>query len=564
MSAGFFSRSPMGRCLWTFRREFAWVAVFSIFANLLALTPTLYMLQVFDRVMISGSELTLLALTLLAVFFFLVMGFAEWIRSRLLVRAGARFDETINSLVFRASFVRSLGQRSRNPQQAFVDLTAVRQFLTGQGVFAVMDMPWTIVYVAVLFLMHPWLGWSAVIFMIPMTVLAWLAYRLTAEPARRAQDGARDTNAFVFAKMRNAETVEALGMVGNLRRMWLGLYERQLQLHGSAFESSQRITALTKFVQYTQQSLILAVGALLAMEGKIGVGAMIASNALIASALRPFGTLVMTWKGFLEARYAYGRLEHLLQSNEASDSSAPQMAALRGQITLRQLSARATGRELPILDQLDAEFRAGEVVAIVGPSGAGKSTLARCLLGIWPTTTGEVLLDGRPIRDWPRDTLGPQVGYLPQDIEIFDGTIAENIARYGDPDPDQVIVAATRTGIHDMVLRLPKGYDTPMGEAGALLSAGQRQRVGLARAIYGEPELIVLDEPNASLDDAGEAALIKTVRELRARGRTVFMIVHQRHILAAADRVVVLEAGRIKTIAPVVVQRAQPHLEKQP
>jgi ATP-binding cassette subfamily C exporter for protease/lipase len=563
MKPGFFSRSPMGRCLWTFRREFAWVAVFSLFANLMALTPTLYMLQVFDRVMISGNELTLLALTLLAVFFFLVMGFAEWLRSRLLVRAGARFDEAINTLVFRASFVHSLAQRSRNPQLAFADLTAVRQFLTGQGVFAVMDLPWTAVYVAILFLMHPWLGWAAMIFMVPMSVLAWLAYRVTAEPARRAQDAARDTNAFVFAKLRNAETVEALGMVGHLRRLWLGLYERQLSVHGDAMERSQRITALTKFVQYTQQSLILAVGALLVMEGKIGVGAMIASNALITNALRPFGTLVSTWKGFAEARHAYGRLESLLQSQEDAEAAAPITGAIRGQITLRRLSATAPGREKPILDQLDAEFSAGEVVAIVGPSGAGKSTLARCLLGIWPHTSGEVLLDGRPLRDMARDSLGPQVGYLPQDIEIFDGTIAENIARYGAPEPDHVIAAATRTGIHDMVLRLPKGYDTPMGEAGALLSAGQRQRVGLARAIYGEPELIVLDEPNASLDDAGEAALVKAVRELRARGRTVFMIVHQRHILAAADRVVVMEAGRIKTIAPVVVQRAQPQLEKQ-
>lgn len=563
MKLAFFERSALGRCLWTFKREFAWVAVFSLFSNLLALTPTLYMLQVFDRVMISGSELTLLALTAIAVFFFAVMGFAEWLRSRLLVRAGARFDEAINAQVFRASFVRSLGQRVRNPQQAFADLTSLRQFLTGQGVFAAMDLPWTLVYLGVLFLMHPWLGWAALLFMLPMMALAWLAHRATASTARHAQDAARDTNSFLFAKMRNAETVEALGMLGNFRSLWLALHERQLFAHADTYERSQRIAAITKFVQYVQQSLILALGALLAMQGKIGVGAMIASNALIGNALRPFSTLVGTWKGFVEARQAYGRLEELLLGKGDESSATLSTEAIQGQISLRGFSATAPGRPTPILDALELDFKRGEVVAIIGPSGAGKSTLARCILGIWPHVAGEMLLDGRPIGEWSRAAIGPQLGYLPQDIEILDGSIAENIARYGEPDPDKVIAAATRTGIHDMVLRLPKGYDTPMGEAGALLSAGQRQRVGLARAIYGEPQLIVLDEPNANLDDAGEAALIKTVRELRAQGRTVFMIVHQRHILVAADRVLVLEAGRIKTLAPVVIQRAPTSLETQ-
>ena len=562
MRPAIFERSALGRCLWTFRREFVWVAVFSLFVNMLALTPTLYMLQVFDRVMVTGGELTLAALTVITVFLFLVMGFAEWLRSRLLVRAGARFDEAINTLVFNASFERSLLQRSRNPHQSFSDLTAVRQFLTGQGVFAAMDIPWTFVYLAVLFLMHPWLGWLAVVFMVPMSFLAWLAHKASSAPTKRAQEAASDTSNFLFAKMRNAETVEALGMLGNLRRLWLALHQRQLLAHGDAYEVSQRLAATTKFVQYTQQSVILAVGALLALDGKIGVGAMIASNALTSNALRPFATLVGTWKGFVDARQAYGRLETLLMGHPEVATEVG-TATISGKVTLRSLSATAPGRSAPILDRLDAEFKAGEVVAIVGPSGAGKSTLARCLLGIWPQTDGRVELDDQPISEWSRAAIGPQLGYLPQDIEIFDGTIAENIARYGDPDPDQVIAAATRTGIHEMVLRLPKGYDTPMGEAGALLSAGQRQRVGLARAIYGEPQLIVLDEPNASLDDAGEAALIKTVHELRSQGCTVFMIVHQKHILAAADRVLFLEAGRIKALAPVVVQQAQTQLETQ-
>ena len=560
--AGFFQRSVLGRCMWTFRKEFFWVVVFSMFANLLMLTPTLYMLQVFDRVLVSGSETTLLALSAIAIFFFLVMGFAEWIRSRLLVRAGARLDEALNTQLFKATFEAALARGSRNPQQPFNDLTQVRQFLTGPGIFALVDTPWTPVYLGVLFLMHPWLGWTAMFFMLPMALLAVLANRLTAPRYKKAMTSSIETNAYLHSKLRNAETVEALGMLGNLRRQWLALYEKQMATLADVNETSRRIQALTKFVQYTQQSLILAVGAVLAIDGKIGVGAMVASNALMGNALRPFANLVGIWKGYVDAKQAYGRLEALLEAHPDRPAARDE-PQVKGQVSLRGLVATAAGREAPILRGLDADFKAGEVVAIVGPSGAGKSTLARCLMGIWPEVQGQVLLDGISIADWSREALGPHLGYLPQDIELFDGSIAENISRFGKLDAEAVIDAATRTGIHDMILRFPKGYDTSMGEAGALLSAGQRQRIGLARAIYGDPMLIVLDEPNASLDDAGEAALIKTVRELRARGRTVFMIVHQRHLLSAADRVLLLDAGRITRLGPLAAAVANTPLKVQ-
>jgi ATP-binding cassette subfamily C exporter for protease/lipase len=538
----------LGRSLWEFRREFFWVGVFSFFANLLMLTPTLYLLQVFDRVLVSGSELTLAALTLIAVFFFLVMGFAEWVRSRLLVRAGARFDEALNSRVFKTSFVASLRSNAGRPMQAFADLTNLRQFLTGNGVFAFFDLPWLPVYLVVLFLMHPWLGWASIAMTLLLAAVAIIGQRLTAPRHAEVQDAQNDTNAYLWSKLRNAETVHALGMLPNLRRHWTGLQHQQSQRQNTAQASSQRLLGLIKFLQVAQPSLILAIGALLAIDGKIGVGAVIASNALMANALRPIGVLVGAWKQFVEARQSYRRLDEMLASNPERDDDHAQPDSLQGQVTLRDLSALVPGRERPILDQLQAEFKAGEVVAIVGPSGAGKSTLARCLVGVWPSTSGQVLLDGVPIEHWSREALGPHLGYLPQDIELLDGTIAENIARFGPVDAQQVIEAATRTGIHEMVLRFPKGYDTPMGEAGNLLSGGQRQRVGLARALYGDPSLLVLDEPNANLDDIGEAALVRAVRDLKARGKTVFMIVHQRHLLAAADRVLVLENGRIKTL----------------
>ena len=403
--------------------------------------------------------------------------------------------------------------------------------------------------------MHPWLGWAAIVFALVQGTVAVLGHRIVRPLHEKAMDGATDSNAFLHAKLRNVEVVEAMGMRGHLRRLWLQLHLRQLQGQGAAFEYSHRLSAMTKFLQYTQQSLTLALGALLAVDGQIGVGAMIASNALVANALRPIGTLVQTWRQFVDARQAYDRIETLLHEYpERPAGRVPE--EISGQITLRGLVATAPGRETPILRGIDTEFKAGEVIGIVGPSGAGKSTLARCLVGVWPDAQGQVLLDGHPIGDWQREALGPQLGYLPQDIELLDGTIAENISRFGAVDSEQVILAARRTGLHDMILRLPKGYDTPMGDAGNLLSGGQRQRIGLARALYGDPALVVLDEPNASLDDAGEAALVQALRDLKSRGRTVFMIVHQPHLLAAADRVLVLEQGQVARIAPVVVKHA--------
>ena len=547
---GFFSRSLLGRTLRTFKREFLWVGVFSMFANLLMLTPTLFMLQVFDRVMISGNSLTLVTLVLIAVFFYATMGFADWVRSRLLVRGGAKFDEALNTRVFNAAFEASLQRGSRKQLQAFTDLTQVRQFVTGNGVFAFFDLPWTPVFLAVLFMMHPTLGWASLGFMAVQVALALVGQRLTRAPLEKAQEGQSQLSTYLWGKLRNAESVHAMGMLGNMRQHWLGMHEQQASRDGAALEGMQRLQALTKFVQYLQQSLILAVAALLAVRGEISAGAIIASNALMGNALRPVGSLAGTWKQFLEARRGYIRLEALLEEfGDRADRHASE--SVQGQITLRGLVATVPSREAPILHGLDAEFRAGEVVAIVGPSGAGKSTLARCLVGVWPHVQGEVLLDGEPIARWSREALGLHLGYLPQDIELFDGTIAENIARFGALDSERVIEAARRTGIHDMVLRFPKGYDTPMGEAGSLLSGGQRQRIGLARAIYGSPKLVILDEPNANLDDAGEAALIATVRQLREAGSTVFMIVHQRHMLAAADRVLVIRDGRLQQLAPL-------------
>ena len=540
----FLARSDLGRALWTFRKEFFWVGVFSAFSNILVMSPTLYMMQVYDRVVISRNEFTLIALTLVITVFILAMAFAQWLRSRLLIRAGVRFDEFLNQRVFTANFEANLSAGDHNPGRAFSDLTNLRQFLTGNAVFAFFDVPWTPLYIFALFLMHPTLGWVSLAFLVLLSIVAWGGHRFTSPLHKQASEDGVLSTTYLSSKLRNAETVEAMGMLGNLRRQWIAIHERQLAGSVRAQRTQRKVQAFTKLVQYTQQSVILAVGAWLVVRGELSMGTMIASNALMSNALRPISMLVSTWKSFVDARHAYVRLEKLLDEFPERDTGhAPPSVA--GQITLRGLVASAPNRETPILQSLNAEFRAGEVVAIVGPSGAGKSTLARCLIGIWPRTGGETLLDGYPLRDWSREDLGPHIGYLPQDIEMFDGTLAENIARFGEVESAKVIEAAQRTGIHEMILRLPKGYDTPMGMAGSLLSGGQRQRVGLARALYGNPELVVLDEPNANLDDMGTAALARSVQDMKARGTTLFMIVHQRGLLALADRVLVLQDGII-------------------
>jgi ATP-binding cassette subfamily C exporter for protease/lipase len=542
-----FLGGPVGQMLRTFKGEFFWLCVFSMFANLLLLVPTLYMLQVFDRVMLSGNVYTLVALTVVMVALMLVLAFSEWVRSRLLVRSGARFDEALNRRVFAAAFSAQLATPQRSPQQPLADMNQVRQFLTGNGVFAIVDTPWAVVFIVVLFLMHPWLGWMSLGFVLVQLTLGFTVQRLSQKTQKIQQEQALDSGQYLQAKLRNAETVEGMGMQANLRRQWMALHEKQTQSHHQVQETSHRVQALMKFVQYTQQALMLSLGALLAIDGKITAGAMVASNALMGNALRPIGVIVQSWGQSAQARAAFARLNALLQAYKDEPTSAP-ASQVAGQITLRDLKAMAPGRKEPILKGLNVEFKAGEVIGILGPSGAGKSTLARCLLGIWPQTEGQVLLDGHPLTAWPRAALGPHLGYLPQDIELFEGTIADNIARFSDVDPSVVIAAAQRAGIHEMILRQPRGYDTTIGEAGGTLSGGQRQRLGLARALLGEPAVVVLDEPSANLDDMGEAALLRAVQDLKRRGSTVFMIVHQPQLLSVADRVLVLEAGQIKQL----------------
>lgn len=545
----FFTRSTLTATLWSFRREFLIVGAFSMLANVLMLTPTLYMLQVYDRVLASQSELTLLMMSLLTLALFGIMAFAEWMRSRVLVGTGVRLDEQLSTQVFDASFEAYLNQSAADPKRAFGDLIQIRQFLTGNGVFALFDAPWAPIYMGVLFLLHPWLGYLSICFALIQASLAWFGHRRALAPSESAVKAGADAGLFLQGKLRNAEVLESMGMVKNIQHRWARRHQAHLDASSVSQHLNHRLTAVSKFLRYTQQSFGLGAGALLAIDGQITMGGMIAASVLMTRALAPIDMLVGSWRQFIGVRFAFARLEALLLEHPPRDP-ALQRVAPKGALSLRNVMASAAGRAAPILSDINLSIPAGTVTAVLGPSGSGKSTLARVMMGIWPDVQGEVLLDDLPLAGWNRIELGPHLGYLPQDIELFEGSIAENIARFSDVQPELVIAAARSAGLHDMILRFPKGYDTPIGEAGNLLSGGQRQRIALARAIYGDPKLIVLDEPNANLDDAGEAALFAAIHQLKAKGSTVLLITHRPGAIAVADQLLILRDGQVLAHGP--------------
>lgn len=542
-------RDPLSSVMWTFKREFLTVAVFSMVVNLLMLTPTLYMLQVFDRVMLSQSEMSLLVVSLLTLFLFGMMAFAEWARSILLVRTGVKLDQALSQKVFKASFLSYLNPSESDPAKAFGYLISLRQFMTGNGVFALFDSPWVPIYIGVLFLLHPLLGMVAIGFALVQTSIAWYGHRLGKQTQADSALSQGDAQKFMQSKLRNIEVLSSMGMLSGLFGRWQRLQHRALLQGGSAQQRLGTVSAVSKFVRYTQQSLSLGVGAWLVIHGEISPGAMIAANVLMTRALAPIDLLVMSWPGFLTSKTAYERLQVLMGFQHKGRENTLSEVPL-GQLKVEGLTVRVPSRDKPVLDKVDFLALPGTVTVVLGPSGSGKSTLARAMLGIWPEFEGRILLDEQDITQWTRESLGPHLGYLPQDIELFDGTIAENIARIGVVDSEKVIEAAQAAGLHQMILRFPKGYDTRVGQAGSFLSGGQRQRIGLARALYGQPVLVVLDEPNANLDDEGENALLNAVLLLKQQGKTVVLISHRQGVLKVADRLVIMQDGRVAASGP--------------
>ena len=544
-------RSELQQILWSLRKGWWAVAVFSGVVNLLMLVPTLYMLQVYDRVLVSRSGMTLLVVSLVTVGLMLLMMLAEVWRSRLLVRLGVRLDAALSNRVFRAGFqATGVSPGQQGPARALASLLELRQFLTGHGVLAFLDGPWTPIYLAVLFLLHPLLGAVSCVFALAQAALVWLGHQRLRSPAQALQRAWQEDHQLLREQLRQAEVASSMGMWSSLSKRWQQKHQAYGQAHAASNGLAHRVSAWSKWLRYSQQSLSLAAGGWLVTQGEISVGAMIVTNVLMTKALAPIDQMVNLWRQWLEARAAYHSLNALLQEHP-EPTGLRKLETPRFELTLRNVNATVQGRARPILDNINLQIQPGTVTVILGPSGSGKSTLARVMLGIWPEVTGEVLLDDVALTEWDRTALGPRLGYLPQEVELFDGTVAQNIARFGEVDAQAVVTAAQQASLHSLLLRMPQGYDTRVGEYGARLSGGQRQRIGLARAMYGGPAFVVLDEPNAHLDEVGEKALAEAVAGMKDRGQTVVLITHRPAIVGQADQLVLMCEGRIQWQGPL-------------
>ena len=561
-------KNEIEQVLLTFKRTFLTVGCFSAVSNLLMLVPSLYMLQVYDRVLPSRNETTLLMLTLMMLGAYVFMSALELLRSFVLVRVGARFDMELNKRVYTAAFEQNLKRVGGSAGQALQDLTNIRQFLTGNALFAFFDAPWFPVYLIVIFLFEPTLGVFALGGTAVLVVLAYINERVSHKPLAEANSMAIVSGTLATNNLRNAEVIESMGMLPNLLSRWFQLHSQFLRLQAEASQKAGTVGAITKFVQVSLQSLVLGYGALLAVEGKISPGMMIAASILVGRALQPVQQVIGVWKTYSNTRSAYERLTLLLATNPVR-SAGMALPKPQGRLAVEAVTAAPPGVTTAVLKNLSFAIAPGDVLGVIGASGSGKSTLARLLVGVWPAGLGKVRLDGADIYAWNKAELGPHIGYLPQEIELFGGSVSDNIARFGEVNAEKVVEAARRAGVHDMILHLPKGYDTLLGEGGAGLSGGQKQRLGLARAMYGDPSVIVLDEPNSNLDEVGEAALVAAIHDLRQRGKTIVLITHRTSAIGATNKLLLLNDGTVGMFGPTkdvlnAMQEAnQKHLQAQ-
>jgi len=538
-------KTDLEQALAACKGSFLSIGFFSLFINLLLLVPAFYMLQVYDRVLSSYSITTLIMLTLIMLLLMSTYGALEWVRSRILIRVSTRLDLLLNRRFYEASYQQALySGGAMASAQALSDLTGLRQFLTGPGLFAFFDVPWLPLYVAVMFFFHPLFGVLTILAALLLIALAYANERLTGRPLAEANQEHGRATQFTSKNLRNAEVVTAMGMLPSLFERWRQRNNRVLALQAKASERGGALSTLSKTLRMILQSLILGLGAWLVIEHQITPGLMTAGSLLLGRALAPIDLMIGSWKGFVTARGQYERLNALLRQIPAEPQRMP-LPEPTGNLAVEQVFLTPPGANQPVLKGLTFTVAAGASVGILGASAAGKSTLARALLGIWLPQAGKIRLDGADIAQWPRNELGPHLGYLPQDIELFEGSISDNIARFGPVDPRAVVEAAELAGVHEMILRLPQGYDTLIGAQGGTLSGGQRQRIGLARAVYGKPRLVVLDEPNSNLDEHGERALGAALTLLKQSGTTLLIVTHRVSALAYVDHLLVLSEGQI-------------------
>ena len=541
--------APLIHVLADYKKILISVGCFTALINILMLVPSIYMLQVYDRVLSSQNTTTLAMLSLMVVGFFIFIGTLETVRSFIVIRIGSQLERRFNQQVYRAAFERNLFSGQAHAGQALGDLTLIRQFVTGPALFAFFDAPWFPVYLFVIYLFNTWLGVFATAGAAVLIALACVNEVMTRKSLSQASVYSQQSSQLATSHLHNAETIQAMGMLGVLRKRWFNVHSRFLTEQNNASDTGAVIGSVSKTLRLCLQSLVLGLGALLVIQGDMSAGMMIAGSILMGRVLSPIDQLIAVSKQWSSAKLAYQRLDNLLREHPAVQENMA-LPAPNGHLSFEQVSAAPPGVRLPTLHQVSFSLQAGEVLGVLGASGSGKSTLARVLVGVWPTLAGTVRLDGADIHQWNRDQLGPYIGYLPQDIELFSGSIADNIARFRDADPQQVVAAAQQAGVHEMILRLPQGYDTLLGDDGSGLSGGQKQRVALARALYGGPRLVVLDEPNSNLDAVGDAALTRAIAQLKAQGCTVVLVTHRSASLAQADKLLVLNEGRTQVFGP--------------
>lgn len=527
------------------KKAFIMVGFFSFFVNLLMLVPPLYMLQLYDRVITSRSEDTLIMLTLIVVVLFITMALLEIVRSKVLIRIGNKLDSILSKRVFDSLFELANKHPGKATSMPLGDLTQVRQFMTGNGVFAFFDAPWIPIYIGVLFLFHPIFGYFAIFAAIVLLCFTIINEYSTKAKLAEANGANRASTVFVDSNLRNAEVVNALGMKNCIRDKWQEKYYTFLNAQNDASSKAGIWSNVSKTSRMMFQSLILGIGAYLAIHMEITPGMMIAGSIIMGRALAPLDLLTNSWKGFSSARNSYGRLDELLEEFP-KDKEYMRLPDPKGEIILEQVVVVPPHAKQPSIKGISMKIDQGDIVGIIGPSAAGKSSLARVILGLWPLLQGKVRLDRADIYQWEKQELGRFIGYLPQDIELFEGSISQNIARFTEVDAAKVVEAAKKAGVHEMILRLPDGYDTVIGAGGVSLSGGQRQRIGFARALYDNPVLIVLDEPNSNLDDQGELALVQAVKQLKEQGTTVVIITHRPNILQTTNKLAVIKDGTLE------------------
>lgn len=526
------------------RPGFYTAILFSFFINLLAFVGPLYMLQIYDRVITSRNAMTLVVLTLIAAFLLIVYALLEKIRSAILVRLGVLFSTLARSRLFDTVLKGNLLQPGRGHTQALRDLDTLREFLTGSGLISFCDAPWVPIFVVGCFLLHPWYGYIASGGAILIFCSAIANEFLTRNQLKASSTNAIVANSYASATFRNAEVLYAMGMLSGLRDRWLTRQDEGLQMQAAASDRAGHLIAASKFIRAFLQIAILGTGAYLSIKQDSTPGAMIAASIIMGRALAPVEIAVANWKGFVAARSAYDRIMNLF-SVVPEDGERMALPPPQGHLSVEGVVAVPPGGKEPVLRGVSFALKPGEVLGVLGPSAAGKSSLARVMVGVWLPSIGKVRVDGAELSHWAPERLGQHIGYLPQDVELFSGSIAENISRFREPDEEKIIAAARMAGVHDMIQGMPAGYNTQIGEGGLALSGGQRQRIGLARALYDKPAYVILDEPNASLDADGEAALLSAIQQLRQDGCTVVLITHKTNILATVDKILVMAHGQV-------------------